>query len=34
MSRHHAVITSSWLCAHIRSHGGRLWVISGLAVVG
>jgi hypothetical protein len=34
MSRHRAVITSSWLRAHVRAHGGQLWVVEGLSVVG
>ncbi len=34
MTRHRVTITSSWLTEHVRSHGGRLWVVEGISVVG
>jgi hypothetical protein len=29
-----ANLTSTWLRAHLRAHGGRLYIVEGIAVVG
>lgn len=34
MTRHRVVISSAWLRAHVRAHGGRLWVVEGVSIVG
>lgn len=34
MTRHRGVITSAWLRAHVRQHGGQLWVVEGISIVG